>query len=172
MAFRDDPGAGYGPLDFDLDADPARLAFMGAIYNADDPDLSAFRDAGGRLLIWHGWADAIVTPWRTLAYFAAAQEAAGGAGAAADFVRLFMVPGMDHCGLLPGPGIDQSGFDPLAALEAWVEDGTAPDRLPSVRTDADGTVTWSRPLCPYPQEARYVGQGDPTDAASFVCAAP
>jgi len=103
MAFQDDPGAGYGPLDFDLDTDPARLAFMSAIYNADDPDLTAFSDAGGRLLMWHGWADAIVTPWRTLDYFAAVQDAAGGAGAAAEFVRLFMVPGMDHCGLLARP---------------------------------------------------------------------
>ncbi len=172
MAFEDDPGPAYGPLDFDLDSDPARLDFMAAIYNADDPDLTAFRDAGGRLLMWHGWADAIVTPWRTLEYFAAAQEASGGAAAADGFMRLFMIPGMDHCGILPGPGIDQLGFEPLEALERWVEQDEAPDRLLAVKVDEAGTVVWSRPLCSYPEEAAYTGSGDTAEADNFVCAEP
>ena len=170
MAFQEDPGEGYTAADFDLDTDPARLDFMAAIYNSDDPDLGAFAAAGGRMLMWHGWADAIVTPYKTVAYYEAVEGVLG--DATGDTVRLFMVPGMDHCGLLPGPGIDQSGFDPLSALERWVEAGESPDSLLATKRDADGTVLWTRPLCPYPQVARYDGSGDPDDAASFACAAP
>jgi len=130
MAFADDPGAGYSPLDFDFETDPARLATMAAVYNSDDPDISKFRDAGGKMIVWHGWADAIVPPAKTIAWHEAMAAKMGGAEAAADVVRLFMIPGMDHCGLLPGPGeVNQHSIDPLTALETWVETGAAPDTI-------------------------------------------
>lgn len=127
MAFPEDPGPAYSTRDFDFERDPARLATMAAVYNSDSPDLSAFREADGKMIVWHGWADAIVTPFKTLDWHEKAAEAAGGEAALANNVQLFMIPGMDHCGLLPGPGgISQAGIDPLSALEAWVEEGQVP----------------------------------------------
>lgn len=171
MAFQEDPGDSYEVADFDFATDPERLAFMAEIYNADDPDLSSFKAAGGRLLMFHGWADAIVTPFKTLAYHREVTAEMGGREATDAFLRLFMVPGMDHCGILPGPGIDQSGFDPLSALEDWVERGEAPDSLLATKKDAEGRTLWTRPLCPYPQQAVLTG-GDPQKAESFACAEP
>jgi feruloyl esterase len=130
MAFADDPGAAYSPMDFDFETDPARLATMAAVYNSDSPDLAAFRDAGGKMIVWHGWADAVVTPYKTDDWYENVKAGMGGADKAAEFVRLFMIPGMDHCGLLKGPsGVDQWSVDPLGALEAWVETGKAPDTI-------------------------------------------
>ena len=130
MAFIDDPGAAYSPLDFDFETDPERLSYMGEVYNADSTDLQAFREAGGKMVVWHGWADAIVTPYKTIDWYDRLSAAAGGKQDAETFVRLFMIPGMDHCGILPGPGgIDQWSIDPLGALEAWVEAGKAPETI-------------------------------------------
>ncbi|MBM3554722.1 MAG: tannase/feruloyl esterase family alpha/beta hydrolase [Alphaproteobacteria bacterium] len=170
MAFQDDPGERYGAKDFDFDKDPARLAFMGAIYNAMNPDLSRFKARGGKMLMYHGLADPIVTPQNTIDYVAAAEKTAAN-GTLADFVRLFLIPGMDHCGLAaqPGPGITEAGFDPLTALEKWVEQGIAPDTIMSNKTDKDGKTLWTRPLCPYPKMARYSGSGDAKDGANFAC---
>ena len=126
MAFPEDPGALYDPLAFDFERDPPRLATMAEVYNADDPDLSAFRDAGGRMIVWHGWADALVTPYETVEWHEAVAGAIG-EEARDETVQLFMIPGMDHCGLQPGPGgISQADLDPLTAIEAWVEGGTPP----------------------------------------------
>ncbi len=127
MAFPDDPGAGWSPRDFDFTADPPRLATASEMYNGDDPDISAFRAAGGRMIVWHGWADAIVTPYKTVDWYEKAAEAAGGEAALEENVALFMIPGLDHCGILPGPGgISQDSLDPLTPLEAWLNDGTRP----------------------------------------------
>jgi len=155
--------------DFDFDKDPQRLAFTAAIYNAMNPDLSRFKARGGKLLMYHGLADPLVTPQNTIDYFAAVEKAAG--GSVADYFRLFMIPGMDHCGLpnQPGPGITEAGFDPLTALEKWVEDGVAPESLLGTKMDKDGKVQWTRPLCPYAKQARYKGAGDRNDAASYAC---
>ena len=172
MAFRDDPGEGFTAHDFDFDADPAKLAFMQAIYNSDTPDLDRFRERGGRMIMFHGWADAIVTPFKTVEYYEAVEQRVGNRAATQNFLRLFMVPGMDHCGLLKGPGIDQNGFDPLTALENWVEKGTAPDTLASRQTDKDGRVVWARPLCPWPKTARHDGVGVASLGSSFACADP
>ncbi|MGP3697956.1 tannase/feruloyl esterase family alpha/beta hydrolase [Rhodobacter sp. NSM] len=130
MAFPDDPGPGWKPTDFDFETDPARLETMSAVYDADDPDLSAFREAGGRMIVWHGWADAIVTPYKTVEWYAEAADKAGGEDALKENVALFMIPGLDHCGLAPGPGgIDQTALDPTAALERWLDTGEAPDSI-------------------------------------------
>lgn len=153
MAFADDPGEAYRVQDFDFERDPPHLAPMGAIYNADNPDLSAFAERGGKLIVYHGWADPIVTPWRTLQYVEDVQRRMGAAKKTDSFLRLFMLPGFDHCGMQAGPGANDAGFDPLPALEAWVERGVAPASIPSARIGADGAVQWSRPACPYPESA-------------------
>lgn len=183
MAFDPPAGARFKVADYDLDRDPARLAETAPLYNAatwnpDRPDeiagadLTAFRQAGGKMILYHGWADPLVTPFLTVAYWEGVARAAGGAAAAQDFARLFMVPGMDHCGIgQDGPGIADTGIDPLTALEAWVERGEAPASLTMTKM-AGGKPAWSRPVCPYPAAARYAGSGDVADAASWSCATP
>ena len=169
MAFAEDPDAGYTAMDFDFDTDPARLADRAAVYNSDNPDISAFRDAGGKLLMWHGWADAIVFPGKTVDYYEALAAENGGVETTQDFARLFMIPGMDHCGILgSGPGIDQAGFDPLSALETWVEDGAAPESLMTTKT-VESEAQWTRPVCAYPAEATFSGEGDWRDATAWTC---
>jgi feruloyl esterase len=153
MAFADDPGESYAVQDFDFDQDPPRLARMAALYNAENPDLGAFAARGGKLIVYHGWADPIVTPWRTLQYVEDVQRKMGGPSHTDSFLRLFMLPGFDHCGVQTGPGANDAGFDPLPALEAWVERGVAPDSIPSARISADGTAGWSRSVCRYPESA-------------------
>lgn len=172
MAFAEDPGDTWDPLDFDVDRDPPRLAHMAAIYNATSPDLSGFRARGGRMIVYQGWADTVVPPETTIAWFERAREAAGGRAAMDAHARLFMIPGFDHCGILSGPGINENGIDLLGALEAWVERGEAPASIATTRPAAGGQPGWSRPVCPWPQVARHDGRGPVTEAASFACAEP
>ena len=156
-------GPNYDSLTFDFDADPPRLAPTGEFINATDPDVSAFEASGGKLIMWNGWADPAVNSFRTLEYYREVVETLG--EDTTEFFRLFMAPGVHHCaGSGPGP----STFDLLAALENWVEDGTAPDRIIASHRIGE-MVDRTRPLCPYPQEARYVGKGNIDDAANFVC---
>ena len=137
-------------------------------------DMSAFRQAGGKLVMYHGWADALVTPQFTVDFYEALARKSGGIAATQEFARLFMVPGMDHCGVQTnGPGIADTGIDPLTALEQWVEEGKAPSELIATKTAPNSNQTlWRRPVCAYPKVARYNGGGDPTDAADFTCSAP
>ncbi|WP_210249586.1 tannase/feruloyl esterase family alpha/beta hydrolase [Methylobacterium oryzihabitans] len=185
MAFWPAAGPAYRVADYDLDADPPRLAPQAETYNAAtyDPaagtvrlagDLGAFRRAGGKLVLYHGLADPLVTPGMTVAFHDALARQAGGQAALAGTARLFLVPGMDHCGIgTDGPGIADTGIDPLTALERWVEAGEAPERLVATKTGGpNGPVLWSRPVCAHPQVARYDGSGDPAKAESFACAAP
>jgi feruloyl esterase len=109
---------------------------------------------------------------RSITYYEAVEGRVGSREATQDFFRLFVVPGMNHCGLQNGPGITDTGFDPLTALERWVEQGEAPTNLLTTKTDSTGAVQWTRPACPYPQRAVYDGEGDPNAASSFECAAP
>ena len=127
MAFDQDPGPAWTPLDFDFETDPARMTTSAEMYNGDNPDISALRAAGGKMIVYHGWADAIVTPYKTVDWYEKAAELAGGTEALSDSVALFMVPGLDHCGILPGPGgINAAALDPTAALEGWLATGTPP----------------------------------------------
>lgn len=182
MAFVPDPGPDYSIQDFDFDRDPPRLAPMSRVYNVTTfgpgtktlagTDLSAFAKRGGRMILYHGWGDPLVTPRPTVEYYEGIAKAAGGMDQARDFTRLFMVPGMDHCGInTAGPGIADTGIDPLTALERWVENGTAPDTLLATKADASGAPRWRRPICAYPQVARFNG-GDPAQPESFACTAP
>jgi feruloyl esterase len=140
MAFVPDRGATFSVRDYDFDRDPPRLATMARIYDATNPDLGAFRDRGGKLIVYHGWADPLVTPQRTLDYFAEVRARMGGAIATDEFALLFMVPGFDHCGMQPGPGATTVEFDPLPALEAWVEQDRAPATLDVRWRMTDGRV--------------------------------
>jgi feruloyl esterase len=130
MAFDEDPGPNWTPMDFDFETDPSRMGISTEAYNGDNPDISAFRAAGGKMIVYHGWADAIVTPYKTVEWYAQASEAAGGEEALKENVALFMVPGLDHCGILPGPGgINADALDPLTPLEAWLNEGTVPQSI-------------------------------------------
>jgi len=157
---------------FDYDRDVAFAdAKLGPTMNAFDPDLAPLRARGGKLLLYHGWNDPSISPQNTVNYYERAvdtwrrQEHAS-ADATPDFVRLFMVPGMLHCS--GGPGTDT--FDPLAALERWVERGDAPATIPASHV-TNGVVTRSRPLCAYPTVAVYAGTGSTDEAANFTCRA-
>ena len=180
MAFEPDAGPDAEVGGFDFEHDPARLAPMARLYNAAtfdpaDPetmqgaDLSAFAARGGKLVIYHGWGDPLVTPFLTVAYYEAMARAAGGMDKAEAFARLFMIPGMDHCGInTAGPSIGDTGIDPLTALEGWVEQGRAPQSLLAIKTDAAGKTQWQRPVCAYPASAK-LGAGNPAQAASWSC---
>lgn len=178
-------GAQFAPAKFDFDRDMDRVdAALGADLNAMDTDLSRFAARGGKLIMHHGWADSLITPLGTISYFD--RITARGAERAA-FARLFMAPGMDHCGGGEGPNafgqyVDGSGDpsnDVLAALERWTEEGIAPEAIIATRfvelapgvPDTTQPALASRPLCPYPAAARYKGSGDPTKAESFTCTA-
>jgi feruloyl esterase len=161
----DPPRADWDFKTFDFERDPRLLERWGKLANAKETNLRDFRARGGKLLITYGWADAILQPQMGVEYYEKASAANG--RNAADFMRLFMVPGMAHCG--GGVGPDQ--YDAVTAIVDWVEKGVAPDKLIAKKI-VNGEVTRSRPLCPYPQVARHRGQGSIDDAASFECKAP
>jgi feruloyl esterase len=117
--------------------------------------------------MYHGWSDPWLSPLSTVAYYDAVVQAAGGQQRADEFVRLFMVPGMHHCGGGPGPNT----FDMLTALETWVERGVAPTRILASHV-TDGVADRTRPLCPHPQVARYMGTGSIDAAENFRCEVP
>jgi feruloyl esterase len=136
----------------------------GIVIGTDNPDLTAFRERGGKAIVWHGWADPLIAAEGTVDYYSRVQQEMGGAKKAAEFIRLFMAPGVGHCGGGAGPA--PTGL--LEALMAWVEDDRAPDTLLASRRDPAG-ATRTRPLCQYPQVARYRGSGSTDEAANFTC---
>jgi feruloyl esterase len=138
---------------------------LASIFNATNPDLRAFQLNGGRLIQYHGWSDPDITPLNSINYYESVINATPGTN---DFYRLFLVPGMQHCTGGPGP----SRFDTIAALEQWVEKGTAPDKIVASHLTPAGVVDRTRPLCPYPQEAQWKGTGSTDLAENFVCALP
>ena len=158
-----DPGWDFKGLNFGSDMARVRKAEGGAI-DATNPDLTPFFASGGKLIQYHGWADPQIQPLSSVEYFESVAKRMGGPGKVSDNYRLFMVPGMAHC----GGGEGTSDFDMLAALERWVEQGRAPDSIPASRV-VKGRVDRTRPLCPYPQLATYAGTGDINDTANFVC---
>ncbi|MBZ5579074.1 MAG: tannase/feruloyl esterase family alpha/beta hydrolase [Acidobacteriia bacterium] len=151
--------------------------------NATDPDLTRFRGRGGKLIVYHGWNDPAISPLNSIDYVRSVQAKMGGQQTNG-FVRLFLAPGVAHCA--QGPGPDNFGQNTVApappqhsiskALEDWVEKGTKPDKIIATKyksdTDPSSGVARTRPLCPYPQVARYGGSGSTDDAASFACVAP
>ena len=133
----------------------------------DPTKLLPFIRQGRKLIIYHGTSDPALSPYRSIAFYRDLAAKMHGMDMAEASVRLFLVPGMQHCS--GGPGPDQ--FDTLSAIEAWVEQGKAPESIPA-STRPDSQAPHSLPLCPYPQQARYQGSGAMTDAANWRCAAP
>jgi hypothetical protein len=153
--------------------------------DATDANLKPFGKRGGKLILWHGWNDPAISALSTIDYYKKVMNTSGERNADS-FVRLFMVPGMQHCGGGPGPnsfgqfgwpsgmGQDDPQHDMYMALEQWVEKGVAPERLIATKYEGEGAArrgTMTRPLCAYPQTAKYKGSGETSDAANFVCAA-
>jgi feruloyl esterase len=147
---------------FNVDSDLALANKNAGFINAVDPDLSRFKARGGKLLMYHGWADPAIQAGNAINYHASVISKMG--PGQDSWLRLFMVPGMGHCGGGAGP----NQVDWIGALEKWREQGTAPDRI----IGSNAATGMTRPLCPHPQVATYTGSGDPNDAASFVCKAP
>lgn len=163
MVFDD---ANYNALDFNYDSDMATtMAKTSAMLDAVNPDLRPLERRGGKMILYHGWSDPDITPLSTIDYYDEVQKTVG--PTTTDFVRLFMVPGMQHCS--GGPGA--TTFDGVTALERWVEGGEKPERILATKI-VDGAVEETRPLCAYPKEAVYLGKGNTSDAGNFACEVP
>jgi feruloyl esterase len=137
---------------------------VGTLLNATDTDLAPFRARGGKILMYYGWADPALNPMMGVRYFEAVTKTMG--PSTGEFFRLFMMPGVFHC----AGGVGPDRADMLTTLARWVEEGAAPARIVASRLEA-GKVARTRPLCPYPQVARYSGTGSLDDAANFTCGA-
>jgi feruloyl esterase len=174
---------GWDVKTFNVDRDlPIAREKTAAALDAVNANLSAFRSHGGKLILYHGWNDPAIPAVNTVDYYEEIIRSVGRANADS-FVRLYMVPGMQHCG--GGPGADEFGqsgtwtSDPQrnarTALENWVEKGTAPGVIIASKTKGAtpgtvGSVVMTRPLCPYPEQPHYKGSGDPTRDENFACA--
>ncbi|RSL78713.1 hypothetical protein CEP51_007950 [Fusarium floridanum] len=139
----------------------------GGSMGTDIADISAFRDAGGKLLTWHGMADENVPPNGTVLYRTQVEDILGGNKLVNEWYRVFLAPGVGHCSSRNDYG--PVPIDSFAALVDWVEKGVVPETLSAAYKDADGTE-WSKNLCPFPKVSRYDGKGDPTLASSYSCA--
>jgi Tannase and feruloyl esterase len=161
----DPPQPEYDSLKFDYDTAASVVERWSQLADAKETDLSKFRERGGKLIMTYGWADQILQPMMGVNYYEAVVAKNG--QDTGNFARLFMMPGVAHC----GGGIGPDRNDAVTAVIDWVEKGTAPDSLLASKV-TDNKVVRTRPLCPYPQVARYKGQGSIDDAANFSCVAP
>jgi len=159
------PDPTYDLSQFNLDRDPPRLEAIHQILDATDTDLSRFERRGGKILMYFGWADPALNPLTGVEYYEQVSQRMG--AATGGFFRLFMVPGMFHC----NGGVGADTFDKLGPLAGWVEGGAAPDAIPASRV-IGGKVVRTRPLCAYPEVARYQGSGSTDDASNFACVKP
>jgi feruloyl esterase len=179
-------GAQWDATTFDFDKDVATIdAKIGPVVNAMDADLKRFTQHGGKLILFHGWSDQVVSPFDSIVYFDRINGiAASSANRVPDklgspFSRLFMDPGVGHCQGGAGPdsfgqasavaAIGDPAQDIIAALDKWVVSGAAPAEIVASKIGQQGTVLAARPLCAYPKIAQYKGQGNPNSAASFAC---
>jgi hypothetical protein len=157
------PGTPIDWRQFDPERDMDRMTTIKTLLNATDPDLTRFRTQGGKILMYFGWADPALNPLMGINYYEQMRQTMGaGTG---EFFRLFMMPGVLHC----GGGVGPSLIDPITPLVEWVERGVAPDRLVASQQEGGKTIR-TRPLCVYPMVAKYNGSGSKDDAASFTCA--
>jgi feruloyl esterase len=158
----------YDARGFRFERDMAALKKkLGDYLDADQTNLGRFVRSGGKLLIWHGWSDGAVPPGMAIDLYGRIRRDTPAVPGQADLdqsVRLFMVPGVQHCSW--GSGL--TDFDALAALERWVEQDRAPEQIRAVQL-IDGKPARSRPLCPFPKVAHYIGRGDPDETENFEC---
>ncbi|MEZ5401407.1 MAG: tannase/feruloyl esterase family alpha/beta hydrolase [Bryobacteraceae bacterium] len=169
-----DPDWDYRKFDLDRDMAAAKKK-MGPVLDAVDPDLSRFERRGGKLILYHGWCDAAIPAENTINYYRSVEKKMG-SKKTLGFVRLFLAPGVQHCGGGAGPSSfgqgGPSGREPEndlnAALEQWVEHGSAPERVIAAKVEQGVTVR-TRPLCAYPAVAAWKGAGSTDDAANFEC---
>jgi feruloyl esterase len=179
---------------FDFDQNMAEVdQILAPILNANNPDLSAFAANGSKLLMYQGWADPLVAPQDLIDYYLRVEARQQGSPAnqlqkTQEYFRLFMVPGMYHCAFGPGPNafgnlfsgevyaapppVEDAQHDALLALQQWVEQGIAPQRLIATKYDNDVPqlgIVMQRPICPFPQVPKYAGSGDTNAATSFTC---
>jgi hypothetical protein len=179
-------GATWRWQDFDFHSDMHAVdRLLAPLLNVTSPNLDNFRARGGKLLMYHGFADPLISPQTSIDYYTRVAQRED--GQTQNYFRLFMVPGMNHCHGGPGPHVfgnqysgniaineppvNDAGHHALRALMAWVERDRAPDRLIATKYVSDQPslgIAMQRPICPYPQMARYRG-GDVTKAESFVC---
>lgn len=168
----------WDPWGFDFDRDLATAdARVGTLVDQVSPDLAAFRTRGGKAIVYQGWQDPVVNALGTIEYYDSVRARQGSQEATDEFFRLFMVPGMGHCSGGPGatsfgnagpPPVVDPEHDLLSALDRWVEQGIAPDRIIASRVENGATVR-TRLLCTYPRRAVYRGAGSTDEAESFVC---
>ncbi len=183
MGFNPDPGPSWTSADFDFDHDYKRTAMMDAVLNGyNNPDLRNLKAAGGKLMVIQGWEDdGLPGPRVSVDYYEMAERIMGGRASTQESVRLFMIPGRSHC----SGGVGAASGDFLSYLEAWVEEGQAPDMIVGYHAEGmtsvqpEGTTSvqanssvpdryeFTRPHYPYPLQARYKGSGDPNDYRSF-----
>ena len=158
--------ANWDAKTFDLDRDLKVVdEKVGSIVNAVNPDLSAFKARGGKVLMYHGWDDTAISPGNSINYYQSVLKKMG--GKQDGFIRLFMAPGMQHCG--GGAGPNQVNY--MAIMERWREGNAAPDTMTAYHV-TNNRVDMVRPLCPYPAVAQSKGTGSANDAANFVCKTP
>jgi hypothetical protein len=156
------PNANYDWLTFDVNVDLDKIQSGRALLDATNPDLSRFKTRGGKIVSYVGWADPALNPLMTVDYYEDVMKRVG--PDTPQFYRMFMVPGMSHC----GGGVGTSTFDAFTPLVQWVERGTTPATIPASRV-VNGRVVRTRPLCPYPQTALYKGSGSTDEAVNFAC---
>jgi hypothetical protein len=172
LNFTPNPPIGYSYRDFNFDRDPPKVEDALRRYDPVPPgvapDLTAFEHRGGKLILYHGWADGGVSPLNTLDYYAQVAHRQGGLEGVRGWFRLFMVPGMFHC----RGGDAPNSFDFMPAIMAWVEKGVAPDGVVATQKNATGVPVRQRPLFAYPEFAAYDGKGDVNAAASWNAATP
>ncbi|HZP07149.1 MAG TPA: tannase/feruloyl esterase family alpha/beta hydrolase [Terracidiphilus sp.] len=149
---------------FDLDRDAEKANAVDNGVDELDPDLTAFANHNGKLLLYHGWADQQVAPGSTVQFYQSVLDATKDHARSSEWIRLFMVPGMGHCSGGEGPDT----FDKISIIEQWVEQGKAPTEIVASHRTA-GKVDRTRPLCPYPETARYRGTGSIDEAINFSC---
>jgi feruloyl esterase len=170
-----DPNWDYRTFDLDRDLKAAEQK-LGPVLNAVDPDLRRFHARGGKLILYHGWCDAAIPAANAVNYYQSVEKKLG-RKTTREFVRLFMAPGVQHCGGGAGPNTfgqggprgGDPGRDLNAALERWVESGVAPDRVVAAKMNAANAVERTRPLCAWPKTARWNGSGSTDEAANFHC---
>jgi feruloyl esterase len=162
-----DPTWDYRTLNFDAHVTMAEQAAASTGVQAIDPNLKPFFDRGGKLLMYHGWNDPLISPFNSVNYYKSVLDATKSDPKAADSIRLFMMPGVNHC----QGGVGADTWDKASVLDRWRESGRPPSQVTASHA-TDGTIDRTHPLCAFPQVAKYRGTGRLSDASSFECKAP